>query len=82
VLCPELPKEIETIGKKKKTFRCSLSFHRVYMSHEVSKETKVCLNKSPHPCLHKALPLVMQTLLVALEPLTDRVIFKLQAFIW
>jgi hypothetical protein len=52
------------------------------MSHGVYQETKVCLLKSPHPCLHKGPPSGHEALLVALEPLTDRVIFKLQAFSW
>jgi hypothetical protein len=38
---------------------------------------KVDLIKSPHPCFHRVLPLAMQAPLVNLEPLTDRVAFKL-----
>jgi hypothetical protein len=52
------------------------------MSHRIYRGTKVYLIKSPHSCLHRGPPLAMQALLVALESLTDRVVFKSQAFSW
>jgi hypothetical protein len=67
--------------KKKKAFRYSLSSYKKYIcligyiGGQKSTSSRVPVHASAG-----VLPLALQALLVTLEPLTDRVVFKLQAF--
>jgi hypothetical protein len=50
------------------------------MSHRIYRETKGYSSRVPIHTSTGVLPLAMQALLVTIEPLIDRVVFKLQAF--